>query len=347
LLTGLLFVATILPIQNYRATVNTFGDNVPYVNAAAAIRHWDLTGVQVKQFWGYPYAMALISKLTRIPELYSLLIVSSASLFISVGLASKLWGGWVAAFFTVLNFDWMQRAFLGGAEPLSVALIFGAFLAFRRDRYVLAALLASLSTVVRPLGIFCLIGIAATLLYRREFRKLSLTALVGALVGALYILPFWIYFHDPLHQVHRYKTSDWQSGSAVGLPFVAIGQGFAHNQEPWTNILLTLGWVILVVLGAAMMSKKEFRQYARQHPPEVLFALLYIAFLVTYNSSRWVGAEFPRFAIPVLPFVLLSLARWRPDDRRVLWLLACVTPVLAAASALGIRNVIRVLHTAL
>jgi hypothetical protein len=200
---------------------------------------------------------------------------------------------------------------------------------------------------VRPLGIFGLVGIGAVLLYRREFKKFALAALIGMVVGTLYMLPFWIYFHDPLYQVHRYKTSDWQSGSAVGIPFAAIGHSFAHNQESWTNVLLTLGWVIFVVLGVATMAKKDFRQYARQNGAEAGFAFLYIGFLLTYNSSQWARAEFVRFAIPVLPFVLVSLAKWRPDDRRVLWVLACVTPILAAASALGIRNVIRVLHGAL
>jgi hypothetical protein len=347
LLSSLLFAATILSVRNYSVVVDDFGDSSAYVVAASAIHHWEFGGVQVKQFWGYPYAMALFSLLSGAPERYSLLVVSFVSSFVSIWLAYRLWGGWVAAFFAVLNFDWMQRSFLGGAEPLGTALIFGAFLAFRRDRYLLAALLASLSTVVRPLGIFGLVGIGAVLLYRREYKKCALAVLIGMIVGTLYMLPFWIYFHDPLYQVHRYKTSDWQSGSAVGIPFAAIGHSFAHNQEPWTNVLLTLGWVILVVLGVATMAKKDFRQYAREHGAEAGFALLYIGFLLTYNSSQWARAEFIRFAIPVLPFVLVSLAKWRPDDRRVLWALGCVTPVLAAASALGIRNVIHLLHAGL
>jgi hypothetical protein len=346
-LSGLLFVGTILEVRNYGATVENFGDSSAYMSAASGIRHWEFGGVQVKQFWGYPYGMALFSLLSDAPERDSLLVVSFVSSFVSIWLAYRLWGGWVAAFFALLNFDWMQRSFLGGAEPLATALIFGAFLAFRRDRYLLAALLASLSTVVRPLGIFGLVGIGAVLLCRREFKKFAVAVGIGALVGILYILPFWIYFHDPLYQVHRYKASDWQSGSAVGIPFAAIGQSFAHNQEPWTNVVLTLGWVIFVVLGAAIMVKKHFRQYAREYGAEAGFAFLYIGFLLTYNSSQWARAEFARFAIPVVPFVLVSLAKWRPDDRRILWALGCVTPVLAAASALGIRNVIRVLHGAL
>ena len=106
-LTGLLFVATILPVQNYRFTVDEFGDSSAYMSVASAIRHWDFRGLQIKQFWGYPYAIALLSALTHLPERYSLLVVSCVSSFLSIGLAYWLWGGWVAAFFAVLNFDWM------------------------------------------------------------------------------------------------------------------------------------------------------------------------------------------------------------------------------------------------
>ena len=63
----------------------------------------------------------------------------------------RLWGGWVAGFFAILNFDWMQRSYLGGSEPLFVALLFASFLAIRKERWWLACVLASLSTVVRPL----------------------------------------------------------------------------------------------------------------------------------------------------------------------------------------------------
>src|SRR5437660_8286819 len=127
--------------------------------------------------------MAVISLTTRIPDVASLLLVSFVSSFISVALAYRLWGGWIAGLFAVLNFDWMQRSFLGGSEPLAVALIFGAFLAVRRDRYLLAALLASLSTIVRPLSIFCLIGIGVVLLYRHEYRSSRVRCLLRLSLG--------------------------------------------------------------------------------------------------------------------------------------------------------------------
>lgn len=345
LLTGLLFAATILPIQSYPATVDNFGDSSAYVSAASAIAHWDFRGVQIKQFWGYPYAMALLSKLTNIPERYSLLLVSCLSSFLSVGLAYQLWGGWVAAFFAVLNFDWMQRSFLGGSEPLATALIFGAFLAFRRDRCFIAVLLASLSTVVRPLGIFSLVGIGAVLLYRREFKKLTLAIVIGMLVGGLYVLPFATHLGDPLATVHSYQGGAY---SLFGFPFLAIIRGTIQSPSPWTSLALSFGWILLVLAGVAMMFRDPaFREYARKNPAEVMFAALYLLMVFSYNYPVFARSNFARFAIPALPIVFLALSERMPADRRLLWVLACVSPVLAAASALGIRNVIRILHESL
>jgi hypothetical protein len=343
LLSAILFAATILQFQNYRSAVTNFGDSEAYASVASAIHHWDFTGLQVKQFWGYPYAVAAVAALIHVSEQTSLLLVSVASSFISVLLAYRLWGGWIAGLFALLNFDWMQRSFLGGSEPLAVALIFGAFFAVRRERYLLAAFLASLSTVVRPAEVLCLIGIGIVLLYRRKFKELLSAMLIGTLIGVLYILPFWIYLGDPLYQVHRYKAADWQSGWAVAMPFYAIGKSLEHNQEPWTNVVLTVGWIVFVLIGALMMAHTSFREYSREHTVEAAFGFLYIVFLFTYNSSQWARAEFVRFAIPVLPLVLLSLCKWIPKSRVILYSLAVLSSALAACSAIGIRNVVHIL----
>src|SRR4051812_17943964 len=147
MVTAVLFVCTVVRLQNYASMVNNFGDSSAYTEIASAIQHWDFRGLHIKQFWGYPYAMAAASIVTHLPVQGSLLLISFASSFVAIVLAYRLWGGWVAALFAVLNFDWMQRSFLGGSEPLAVALIFGALVLVRKDRYVLASLLAALSTV--------------------------------------------------------------------------------------------------------------------------------------------------------------------------------------------------------
>lgn len=336
-LSAVLFACTILFAHSYASAVSNFGDSSAYTDIASAIRHWDFRDLQVKQFWGYPYAMAAVSLLTRFSDQSALLLVSFVSYLASVVLAYRLWGGWVAGLFAVLNFDWLQRSFLGGSEPLAVALIFGALLATRKDRWVLAAFLAALSTIVRPLGLCCLVAIGLVLLNRREYKKLAWSVLIGAAIGLLYVLPLAIHFGDPLATVHSYGNSNY---SLFGIPFYAIVKGTLLFPAPWTNLTLDFGWIALVLFGVAtMLSDATFRGYAKRNPVEVLFAGMYLLAVFCYNYPVYARSNFARFAIPALPVVYLALSRWVPQDRRILWALGAVSPVLAAASALGIRNV--------
>jgi len=336
-LSAVLFACTILRVHDYGPAVNNFGDSAAYTDIASAIRHWDFSGLHVKQFWGYPYAMSAVSLVTRLSDQSSLLLVSFVSYLVTVVLAYRLWGGWVAGLFALLNFDWLQRSFLGGSEPLAVALIFGALLTIRNNRYVLAALLAALSTVVRPLGLCCLVAIGIALLYRREYKKLAYAVLIGAAVGILYALPLAIHFGDPLATVHSYGNSSYP---LFGIPFYAIVKGTILYPAPWTNLALDFGWIALVLAGIlAMMFDSTFREYAKRNPVEVWFAGMYLMAVFCYNYPVYARSNFARFAIPALPIVYVALSRWTPHDRRILWALGAVSPVLAAASALGIRNV--------
>jgi hypothetical protein len=268
-----------------------------------------------------------------------LLLISFGACFASIILATKLWGGWIAGLFAVLNFDWLQRSFLGGAESLFLALLFGTFLAVRNEAWLFAALLASLGTLVRPLGLFALIAIGFTLLWQREFRTFTLATLIGLTVGGLYIIPLAIYYENFLANVSSYHRSDWDQGLLIGWPLYAIIKWTMLDAVPWTNLMLTYGWIIGILLSAIVMLKSaRFHQFARNHPVEILFAAIYLVFLYTYNSP-WARPIFPRFALPVLPLALIALDPWIPKNQRVLWVLGIVSPILAAASALGIRNV--------
>ena len=348
LTSGLVFTATILLlVPNFFTLVDAgFGDNSAYMRVASAIRRWKFAGLSVKHFWGLPYLMAVVSKLTGFSDRTALLLISASTSIISVGLAYRLWGGWVAGFFAVLNFDWMQRSFLGGSEPLLTALLSAAFLAVRYDRWMLATLLASFGTVVRPLGFFALVGIGLALWWRREFRKLILAALIGFAVGGLYVLPLALYFGDPLATVHSYSpnTNRW----LFGLPFYAIIKGTLLYPPPVTNLVLSFGWVFFILFGSIMMvAKKSFRLYSQTHPVEVIFAALYLLAIYSYNLPFWARMSFARFAIPIIPFVLLALKPWIPKDRRLMWGIGLISSVLAAVSAAGLRNTLEILRNAL
>jgi len=92
------------------------------------------------------------------------------------------------------------------------------------------------------------------------------------------------------------------------------------------------------------MFRRGYRQYAGAHPAEAIFAGLFIFAIFSYDYVIWARSAFMRFSIPVMPFVFFALLRWLPKDRRVLLPLATLAALLAACSAVGIKNVFHVLR---
>ncbi len=344
-LSFVLFVSIVSLVRNYLAAVDDFGDSSGYMSLASAIRHWGFHGIVIKQFWGLPYAMAALSKLTGMSERTALLVFSFVPSLLAGLMARRLWNGWIAGYFVVLNFDWIQRSCLGGSEPLFVFFLLAAFVSVRRERWLLASLLASLATVVRPLACFALIGIGLHLLWKRDFRRFAAATTIGLLVGVLYAVPLAAHFGDPLATVNSYHDKAWAGGWLFGFPFYAIIKGTILEPSPWTNLLFSFGWIFLVS-GAVvtMIRSAEFRLYCRTHAVEAMFLVPYLWCLYTYNYPHWARGNFARFAIPILPFVYLALYRWLPKDRRLLWPLGVICPILAACSALGIVNVVHMLR---
>jgi len=343
LVSGVLFALTIKLFRPFLATAYYYGDNNSFMQIASAIRRWNFQGLIFKAFWGLPYALAGLGFLTGLSNQAALLVVSYLAGLATVLLAHKLWGGWVAGFFAVLSLDWLQRLVFGGAESLFLALAYGSFLAARQERWILAALLAAFAMIVRPFGIFALVGIGLALLAKRDYRNLIGAMIAGSVIGGLYMLPFALYFHSPLAAVHAYQKQDWEGGSLLGWPLFAIVKGTFLDRPPLTNLLLTWGWILLVLAGAlALVLTERCRELWRTRFPEMFFAVCYLVFIYTYNSPRW--GTFPRLAIPILPFVLFALRQWIPKDRRLLWSIAVVSPILAACSALGIRNVVEIVR---
>jgi glycosyl transferase family 87 len=320
---------------------NAFGDNPAYLKPAAAIQHWQFAGVEVHQFWGASYATAFLSTVTRIPLRPAFVILCVAASLAALMLCHRLWGGWVAAFFCLLSLDWFQRSLLGGAEPLFIALILAAFFALRRGQWAWSALFAALATVVRPYGLFALLGLGIQLLCKRRFRECFYAILIALLIGGLYAWPLAHYFGNPLANVASYQHNDWHGNPPFTFPFASIVRDTLLSPAPLTNRALTSVWALLMLSGILIAIKSgDLRKYASSYPAEACFACLYWVALFTYSSREFARAEFPRFALPVLPWILAFLYGYLPKQRWVVWSLAVVTPTLAAASAIGIRNVV-------
>jgi len=173
-------------------------DDMDYVEVATIIRQWHFSGGPIPQdFWGFPYSIVGVSKLFSIPELMATVLISVlASLAVSV-LIHRLYGGWVAATFIFINYQWIQLSVEGGSEPLFMCLLYASFLAARSNRWKFAALLAALGTTVRPVGIFALVAFAVVLAVRRSYRELAVMTLIGLAIGTLYVVPVWIILGSP------------------------------------------------------------------------------------------------------------------------------------------------------
>ncbi len=322
----------------------TVGDNPSYLEAAAAIRHWQFSGVVVKQFWGLPYAVAGLCVATGMSERAGLVLVCITASLLSVILCHRLWGGWIAIFFALLSLEWFERSLLGGSEPLFMALILSAFLALRHTKWVWSAVFGALATVVRPFGVFALIGLGVQLLRQKKFRECALATAIGLIIGTAYAWPLAHYMGSPFANVARYQRADWHGGLPFTFPFLTIVRDTISTTAPWTNLVLTLGWIVFVIVGIAVAIRTgEFVSYATRYPAEICFVCLYSLALYTYNAPGWARAEFPRFAIPMLPWTLFFLRRYIPTRRWVVGALTVVSPALAAAQAVGIRNVAKIL----
>src|SRR5258706_4113647 len=191
-----IFVVFVSAMTPYLALVDNFGDNSAYMSIAAAIRRWDFHGVMVKHFWGLPYFMAAVSKITGASDRSALLTVSWMSSLIAVLLGYRLWGGWIASAFAIVNFDWYHRSYLGGSEPLFVALLFGSFLAIRRERWLLAAFLGALEPSSRALGNFLVLGIGIALICRTDLKRVPFPNTISLSGGILYLIDLAPSFHD-------------------------------------------------------------------------------------------------------------------------------------------------------
>jgi hypothetical protein len=342
---GVFFDATAITLHGWNSLVLSFGDNAVYLDVATTIRHWDFHGAGVQHFMGYPYAIAAVSLVLHLPLNFSLWLVAGVASLVSTLLVARLFGTLVAAYFAISNFAWLQTSFLGGSEPLAVALGIGAFLSFRRGYPLLAALLGALATTVRPLMFFTLVGVGVALLYQKRYAKFVGAFAVGLGIGLLYAWPLAHYFGDPLLTAHSYTSRDYGAlnvagphGHLFGWPFHAIIAGTMLYPAPWTNLILSFSWIALVVAGAVAMFSRNLREFWRANPAEAIFCGLYLLAIFCYDYLVWARGNFMRFSIPVLPFVFLALLRWLPRDRRVLWCLGALAPVLAACSAIGIRN---------
>ncbi|MEO6259375.1 MAG: hypothetical protein ABIP63_03460 [Thermoanaerobaculia bacterium] len=324
-----LFVLLIVTFDSYPSRVLHGGDNLSYAAYSAAIRGEHPTALSARHFLGYSLVVAPLAALFGTSDMNALPVVSILASLVAIFLAGELWGAWVAAWFAVINLDWIQRSLLGGAEPLFVALIFACLMAAKRERWTSAAILASLATVVRPLGLFALMALGIVLLQRRRFGILAVAVGVGLVVGGIYLA---LVAHLSGHSLDNFA---WYRSMGLGhdrsfIPFVTIWSSFAAHRLTAKNVIKTLVWMTFTVAGiSAAFGRAEHRQRMRACPVQWIFAGLYLASFLFF-PAWWIEGEYPRYLVPVIPALLVAVEPWLPPNRWVLWTVSLFSVTLAA-----------------
>lgn len=325
-------------IAPYRRIVADANDNPTYLLLSAAIRDWDFTRIwAVKQFWGFPYAVAAVSRLTGLDLDICIVLISVFSLLVALWLAAELWGSGVALFWMVSNYAITLLAAFGGPEPLFFALIFGAFACVKRNSWLLAMFLAACASTVRPVGIFAVAAIQAVLLLDRKWRGFSLGSAIALAVACAYLAGLRLAHVDLFANVAGYQRGDWPGGLA-SIPLLAIarnlvnGGHMGHPVIEAVKILFVAGHIVL--LGACVRRLRKDPAPLRR--ADVLFATIYSCFCLMYNAPAGALSAYPRLVSPAFPALLfLAAGGDLKISRPALAAIGIVSVVLAAGSAVG------------
>lgn len=334
--------------KHYWTVLEQFGDNGPYSTISTAFYNADLSYMKgfYKHFWGLPFLMTLVRWPTGMNENFVIVLLSLLFSSLSLYYVSKLYSISTAFIFAFFSIDWIQRSFLGGAEPLFIALTFSSLYLYSQNNNSTSdtlkySSLAALSCLVRPVGIFLLISIGLDQIHRREFKKLSISVCSSLIIGGIYLAIVYQLTGSAFAHFQTYHETDWNSSSPLALPFVNLFKSFMALNFPLLNTVKVSLWVILSSLTAIMMIfNAGFKAYFQNHKVQLYYFLLHFLFVVSYNSTEWAWSQLPRFIVPILPIIACLISRYLRFEKYLLPALYLLGTTLASLSAISIYEVI-------
>ncbi|WP_109487350.1 hypothetical protein [Occallatibacter savannae] len=322
----------------YWQRVEGWLDNGSYIEIANVIRFGGPTAEQ--HFWGLPAVIALLERLFSVSGYAAIIAVSLAGSIVATFLVYRLYGAAVTAAFIILSPEWVRLSILGGSEPLFMALLLCAWLLFRRDQALLAVTVASLASIVRPLGVIAVCAFGLVLLMRWELRRLAIVIGCSALIALGYFA--WVRHTsgDPFINFKLYTSVDWPSGNPVSFPFVRLITSFIRISRDgyWTRLVQPLFCLMLVSLSIFFAPKHAFA-VIRRFPAELTFVIGYLCFIVCWNYND-LARFLPRLTIPIYPFLLFSVQDRLPTNPYLLWLLVIISALIASVDLVGFKAVL-------
>lgn len=297
-------------------------DNAAYIAASDAIRtaRWSTPIDAPTPFFGFPLAIAAVTRATALNEWAAVIALSLVSALIAWACIRRLYGPPAVLSPFVLSWDWIGICVLGGSEAPFCAGVYAAFLCARGGRWRTAAVLAAAATTIRPVGVFALVALFVARIHHRAWRTSAEIVLLGLAVGAMYFALVGALTGDPWINFRTYRA-DWNTGWPVGPPFVALIDSAVPLFRRF-GFWIGMRVMIIVVATAAAGIHIAYRMVrgCRMVPDaDGIFAVLVVAFLLCY-PFRNMAYEWPRFLIPAVPILTAAHGSIVPNGRRFWWL---------------------------
>lgn len=300
---------------SYFSYIETWADNADYLSASneiltGQIKPENMGALACRQTMGCLVAgLSWISGMEVKTSFLVICIVSGAACGF---LLWHLIGALPTALFYVISIDWMPRMFLGGTEPIFMALLLSAFLMIRRGHLYSCVILSCLATAIRPVGGLVLILLFFELWNKKKWHQLLIVLAVGLVAGLCY---YFVGLKITGHQTAAFTSwgVQWGKGygSPINFPGAALYHGAISGEEEWVG-WLAHGAMPFLFLCATIWFCWRFKgkKDLVWHPLERSFAFFHSLFLMVYNYAH-IWTHLGRWSVPSMPaFCYLFLQKF-------------------------------------
>jgi len=250
----------------------------------------------------YPLLVRGISDLFHLSPYLSGVIVSLASLAGSITIIKYLFPSKKYYYIFVLLLFPTSFFFVGlYTESLFLFLSLSFFLAIKKQKYLLASIIAGLASATRLVGVFLAFSLFIELLRSKASRTYTIIQILISLSGFIaYTYFLWTKFSDPLMFLHVQSMfgAERSSSELIFLPQVLYRYLKMIIAVDPTSFLYQRIWLELITFIGAVIA--WFYNLKRNTPA----ISLYVALSLVLPTLTGTLSSFPRYALVLLPFLL-------------------------------------------
>jgi hypothetical protein len=188
-------------------------------------------------------------------------------------------------------------------------------------------------------GVLLLPALLISLIVRKQYQTIFLFFALASLLLIGYYVPVSAYLRNPLVAMQDYRVG-WYDNWIVTYPFQAIVAAVREFDRPLWSTLYHGAWLAIALTAMLVgIVVQQRRAFWAKYPVEWIFAALYLAFILSYNSY-WTWLDAARLLLPILPFMVVTFEPWLP---RHVWSYVIMAPLSGFISAIPVIGVSKLL----